>query len=191
MINYSSSKMHFPPAYIADENGKPMHSWRVLLLPYLEQEELYNRYSFDEPWDGPNNSKLHDEIVDFYHCSHDKAAAANETSYMVVVGKGTGFDGSNTVSSFDITDGCSKTLLVVEVKNSSTHWMEPVDITMDEAVVRYTESSTAGSCCNHSGTVNVSLFDGSTHSISVPADPKQLRNLIEIADGNFVDVVEL
>ena len=44
MQNYASANMHFPPAYVADENGKPMHSWRVLLLPYIEQDDLYNRY---------------------------------------------------------------------------------------------------------------------------------------------------
>ena len=48
----------FPPAYVADETGKPMHSWRVLILPFLEQKALYDQYRFDEPWDGPNNGKL-------------------------------------------------------------------------------------------------------------------------------------
>src|SRR5262245_60656054 len=48
----------FPPAYITDEDGRPMHSWRVLLLPYLDQHSVYRQYRFDEPWDGPNNSAL-------------------------------------------------------------------------------------------------------------------------------------
>src|SRR5262245_23624397 len=49
----------FPPAYLADAAGRPAHSWRVLLLPYLGYEELYKQYDFNEPWDGPNNSRLH------------------------------------------------------------------------------------------------------------------------------------
>ena len=58
--NYESANGHLPPAYIADENGNPMHSWRVLILPYIEgQQALFDRYDMDEPWDGPNNSKLH------------------------------------------------------------------------------------------------------------------------------------
>ncbi len=56
--NYHDDYGSFPPAYIPDKDGKPMHSWRVLLLPYLERRTLYEKYRFDEPWNGPNNRKL-------------------------------------------------------------------------------------------------------------------------------------
>ena len=56
--NYHQANGCFPPAYIADKNGKPMHSWRVLILPYLDRTILYKAYDFTEPWDGPNNKKL-------------------------------------------------------------------------------------------------------------------------------------
>ena len=55
---YRQANGCFPPAYIADKNGKPMHSWRVLILPYLDQDALYKAYDFTEPWDGPTNKKL-------------------------------------------------------------------------------------------------------------------------------------
>ncbi|MEZ6114117.1 MAG: DUF1559 domain-containing protein [Pirellulaceae bacterium] len=58
--NYHDTFKSFPPAYIADANGRPMHSWRVLILPFMEQRELYDQCRFDEPWDGPNN-QLHSE----------------------------------------------------------------------------------------------------------------------------------
>ena len=48
----------FPPAYITDENGKPMHSWRVLILPYLDYDSLYKQYDFKEPWNGPKNKQF-------------------------------------------------------------------------------------------------------------------------------------
>src|SRR5438067_8347058 len=48
----------FPPAYLADARGRPEHSWRVLILPYIEQKAVYNRYNFQEPWDGPHNREL-------------------------------------------------------------------------------------------------------------------------------------
>ena len=60
VANYHETYGCFPPAYVADRDGKPMHSWRVLILPFLEQRELYNAYNFAEPWDGPNNRKLAD-----------------------------------------------------------------------------------------------------------------------------------
>jgi len=56
--NYHDVFGCFPPAYIADSRGRPMHSWRVLILPFMEQVALYNAYHFEEPWDGPNNRKL-------------------------------------------------------------------------------------------------------------------------------------
>ena len=52
---YHQANGCFPPAYIADKNGKPMHSWRVLILPYLDYDDLYKAYDFSEPWDGPKN----------------------------------------------------------------------------------------------------------------------------------------
>ena len=55
LLAYEADHGQFPPAYIADENGKPMHSWRVLILPYLAEKSIYDAYDFTEPWDGPNN----------------------------------------------------------------------------------------------------------------------------------------
>jgi hypothetical protein len=60
--NYYSANGCFPPAYIADKNRRPMHSWRVLLLPYLGENRLYGMYHFDEPWDGPSNRALADRM---------------------------------------------------------------------------------------------------------------------------------
>ena len=58
VANYHDMYKCFPPAYVADESGRPMHSWRVLLLPFLSESELYNAYNFAEPWGSPNNRKL-------------------------------------------------------------------------------------------------------------------------------------
>ena len=56
--NYHDVYGVFPPAYIPDAQGKPKHSWRVLILPFLEEQGTYEKYDFDEPWDGPNNRAL-------------------------------------------------------------------------------------------------------------------------------------
>src|SRR5258708_3140815 len=88
--NYHDEFKCFPPAFVADANGRPMHSWRVLLLPYLDQAPLYANYQFDEPWDGPNNSKLADKILAVFNCpSEDHArdkSKATMASYVAVVG---------------------------------------------------------------------------------------------------------
>src|SRR5262249_35014844 len=85
--NYHDDYRSLPPAYIADAEGRPMHSWRVLILPYLEQKSLYDKYDFSEPWNGPNNSKLHDQIIQAFCCpSRPGKQPRTETSYVVVRG---------------------------------------------------------------------------------------------------------
>src|SRR5262245_23505539 len=49
---------HLPPAFVTGPDNRPWHSWRVLLLPFIDQAALYTRYKFDEPWDGPGNRTL-------------------------------------------------------------------------------------------------------------------------------------
>ena len=94
-LNYYHDKYGaFPPVFVPDADGRPMHSWRVLLLPYLQDarmDKLYQRYRFDEPWDGPNNSLLHSEQVAAYSCPSDdyRAYQSAWTSYLAVSGPGT------------------------------------------------------------------------------------------------------
>ena len=193
MLNYENANGHFPPAYIADENGKPMHSWRVLILPYLEQEALYKQYSLDEPWDGPNNSKLHDIVVPGFQCpAVGRGEQVTDTSYMVVTGKGTAFDGDHGTTFGEVSDGASYTVMILEVANSGTHWMEPVDISLEEALARFTDKSKVKDCCNHPrGCINVSLMDGSTHTITLPISAENLRAIATIDDGEAVDITDL
>ena len=192
MQNYAHENMHFPPAYIADETGKPIHSWRVLLLPHLGSEDLFMRYSFDEPWNGPNNSKLHDEVVSVYQCpSASRGEQGSNSNYVLTTGKGTAFDGGHETTGAEVVDGLSNTVLVVEVPNSNTHWMEPVDLPLDEALARFSDPDKAEQCCNHPGTFNISLMDGSTHSIGFPISAENLKALITIDGGEIVNIEDL
>jgi hypothetical protein len=113
------------PKNIYDKDGKPMHSWRVLLLPYLGEENLYGRYSFDEPWDGPENLRLVSEMPDIYRCPADSGSQYN-TSYLAITSTG----GLNTAFSND-DQSHDLRLWAVEVKNSGIIWMEPRDIDLD------------------------------------------------------------
>jgi hypothetical protein len=127
--NYADAYGSFPPPFIADEQGRPMHSWRVLILPFIDQKDLYSRYRFDEPWDGPNNRQLHSESIRLFNCTTrfpDEDSPL--TSYLAVVGPDTVWPESGTVRPQDVTNGLRNTLMVVEVGNSDVHWMEPRDL---------------------------------------------------------------
>ena len=191
MHKYEAANMHFPPAYIADENGKPMHSWRVLILPFLEREDLFERYSFDEPWDGPNNSKLHSEIVEVYRSPKDLDNPVNGSSYAVVAGQGTGFEGDHETKLVEVSDGMSNTLLLVEVRNPATHWMEPVDITLEAALVRFSDAPKAEASFDQVNEINVTLMDASTHTIECPVSAENLKALATIDGGEIVDITDL
>ncbi len=125
--NYHETYGSFPPAYVADATGKPMHSWRVLILPFLEQSTLYQSYSMAEPWDGPNNRKLLAQRPNIYACP-SRLGGPTLTSYVAIVGPKTAFPGSKTTKLGDIHDGPSGTILIAEVSNVDIAWTEPRDL---------------------------------------------------------------
>ena len=185
MLNYESANGHFPPAYIADENGKPMHSWRVLILPFIEQNSLFERYSMDEPWNGPNNRQLEKEISAVYQCpSHNRNGNSFDTSYCVVTGPGTMFDDDQAATFDDITDGASKTIVIMEVSRTQIHWMEPRDLTMNEALSEFGKNAEASESdsSNHPGVHVVAFVDGSGRTIERTIDQAELQSMFLIAD---------
>lgn len=153
-----------PPPYVSDARGRPMHSWRVLLLPFLDHQPLYDRYRFDEPWDGPNNSRLTKQSPDIYRCPADDddgpQGSEHETSYVVVVGPRTAFPADKCVSLRDITDYSSNTILVVEVQNSGIHWMEPRDLHVTQMARTINPAKGQGISSKHRGGANVVMADG-------------------------------
>lgn len=182
--NYYRKHGSFPPAFSTDANAKPLHSWRVHLLPYLEEQALYNQLRLDEPWDSPHNKKVLDsaDIPDVFSCPSDPESN-NDTNYVMVVGPGTISDGPNAVRREEIADGPEVTILVVEMANSGIHWAEPHDLKFNEMSFQINDPAGMSIRSNHPGVANVVLADGSVQSISENIDPKALKALITIAGG--------
>lgn len=131
--SYYEDHGSFPPAFIADETGKPKHSWRVLLLPYLGYDDLYKRYNFDQPWDGPDNRAIADEVCDIYG-SAIGPGGGTLTRFLAVVGPQTAWPGPHGVRRQDITDRLSETIVVLDCVASDIKWTEPRDLAFGDAL---------------------------------------------------------
>ena len=152
-----------------------MHSWRVLLLPYLEQHRLYDEYNFDEPWNGPNNRKLHNRVVECFSCPTDEPSIPGQTSYVAIVGAETAWPAPGKAKPEDFCDGKSDTLLIVEVANSGIHWMEPRDLDFSTMSFQINPSAGRGISSYHPGCAVVTYADGRTETMNKALDAKRLR----------------
>lgn len=187
--NYEGKYGTFPPAVVTDKHGKPMHSWRVLILPFLDRNDLYKRYRFNEPWNGPNNSQLLNEDVGIFYCPSDVRGTNDfHTSYVAVVGDRTVWPGTTSGSTKAVSqaDGTSRTLILVETHNSGIHWMEPRDISFDNCLIGIdgprARSLPRGEC-NHPGGSVVSFVDGHVEFLEDSVSATKMRELLTIDDG--------
>lgn len=183
--SYHDSYGSFPPAYIPDKTGEPMHSWRVLILPFLGEQELYDKYRFDEPWNGPHNSQLHAE-QSHYICYSGGL-------YVAVVGPYTVWPGAKATQLSDITDEPAKTIMVVESRNTDRHWMEPYDLQVDMMSINISEPSARSRGRPHHthrtwiwqsvySYAHVLTADGSVQRLKANTEPKTIKALLTI-DG--------
>jgi len=184
--SYEGTYGCLPPAYTADAQGKPMHSWRVLILPYMQEQSLYDQYDLAEPWDGPNNKKLHSTLVGVFSCPSDNKSPGTDTSYVAIVGPGTAWPGATSTSKQMVTDGLSDTILLVEVANSGIHWMEPRDLPIAavSAGINPTGGSPGGAISSeHPGVVNTVFMDGRCIPLAETMPADVLHALLTIRGG--------
>ena len=160
MHNYYSDNDSLPPAYTVDDDGNPLLSWRVAILPYLEQQDLYDQFHHDEPWDSEHNIQLLDQMPLLFKNPStagqpgwtDYVAPINDDS-VLVPGAGIDFDA--------VTDGTSATVMLMEVGASQqVPWTSPQDIEIE------TLESLDEIDNGHPGTVLIAMADGSVRAIS-------------------------
>jgi uncharacterized protein DUF1559 len=177
--NYHDAYGCFPPAYVADKQGRPIHSWRTLILPFVEFKPIYEEYRFDEPWNGPHNRKLAALQLALFQCPEVKHSNS-ETNYLVVVGPKTVFPGTKCVSISEITGGTTETILVVEVDNSGIQWAEPRDLSYVEAVRGINPKSGIGISSRHKqGGAQCAFADSSVRFLPNDYAPDDLPALID------------
>ncbi|WP_165219294.1 DUF1559 family PulG-like putative transporter [Aquisphaera insulae] len=181
--NYHSVHNSFPPAYSTDAAGKPLLSWRVLILPYLEQDTLFKEFHLDEPWDSPHNRPLIDRLPAVYRCAGlgDNPPPAGKTTYLTPRGEATIFPGATGTDIKSITDGTSCTIFVVDVPNDrAVTWSKPDDW---EIATGVDPKVLLG---RHNGGTNVLFADGSVQYFRDTISVETLKKLLTLNGGEVV-----
>ncbi len=180
MHNYADANNQFPPAAVCNRKGMPQLSWRVLILPYIEQNELYKQFKLDEPWDSAHNKKLIAKMPDVYRLPGDDRGST-KTYYRVFVGNGAAFDwvmGMRFPAAFP--DGTSNTIMVATGPEAVT-WTKPEELEYDPAK---DPTKLFGMVVN--GKTQAAFCDGSVHTRAKLPSKKSLRQFIERADGEVI-----
>jgi hypothetical protein len=175
MHNYAGAyESRVPPAASYDKSGKPLLSWRVLLLPFLGEADLYKQFKLDEPWDGPHNKKLLDKMPLVYLAPGQ--TPSGRTHYQVFTGKGTLFDGKKTIQIGRIPDGTSNTIFAAEAAKA-VPWTKPEDLAYDP------DKPFPKLGGLFPGGFHVVMADGSAHFLSEKISAETLHHAIQCDDG--------
>jgi type II secretory pathway pseudopilin PulG len=133
MQQYVYNHNRFPSAAICDRDGKPLLSWRVAILPFIDQGELYNQFHLDEPWDSEHNKQFLEKMPKIFLSTGQDGAKPGMTRYVVPTGKGTAFPSPDKATKVvDFTDGMSNTInLVAAEPGKAVPWTKPDDLAID------------------------------------------------------------
>lgn len=181
MHNFESAMGKFPSSVMVSKHGKK-YSWRIAILPFIEEQALYDQYRFDEDWDSPHNTEVTSQMPETFRHPNADPDSTN-SSWFLVVGEGTMYDTPETTRGFaGITDGTSNTIMAVEAKRN-IHWAKPEDISFNPERFKLGGYSEDGFLAT--------LADGSAHHFSNDVDPEVLKKFFTAADGNVVNLGDI
>ncbi len=171
----------FPPAFTVDAEGNRLHSWRSLILPYLDQKTLYDKIDFSKPWDDPVNAGVRKASLPSYRCP-STLIPDNHTGYAVIVGEGFAFSPTGPQSLSEFKDRQEDTVMVIELPiNRSYEWMEPRDGTEADFVV-----TTPMLVRSQPGGLHAAFADGAVRFIRDNTPQGILRALLTISGGEEI-----
>jgi prepilin-type processing-associated H-X9-DG protein len=183
--HYERAYGALPPAFTVDAQGRPLHSWRTLILPYLEQVRLYQSIDLSKPWYDPANARALETAPPVFRCP-ESTAPKNTTTYLASVGPNSCLLPRVPRRLADVTDPHEQTLMVFEAgEDRAVPWMAPADA--DELLVVSLRTTTS---LHHQGGTHASFVDGSVKFLKPSTSASVLRALITIAGGDNETIIE-
>jgi prepilin-type processing-associated H-X9-DG protein len=174
--NYEDVHGAFPPACTVDAAGRRLHSWRTLILPYLEADQLYRSIDLSKPWDDPANARALEAMPSTFRCP-TAAGPKYVTTYLANAAAGGFLVPGKPRRLAEITDPLSSTLMVIEADDArAVPWMAPIDA--DESLILSLVPETK---FQHAGGMNVGLVDGSVRFLKASVTAPVRRALISIS----------
>jgi hypothetical protein len=181
---YHDTYGSFPPAVTKNAAGQPMHSWRVLILPFLDGGPRDLDYRLDEPWDSPHNSRVTATTPEVFRCpGNDRGAKFGTTHYLAIDGPQSVLNSQQPARLQDILDGPGGTMMVVEGRDPAAHWAQPRDL----EIGRGTGFGPDGMSSDHPDGFHAVMADGTVRFISYWTGAEGLRGLSTIDGGETVD----
>lgn len=182
LLNYHDVYESFPPAYTLNEDGQPLHSWRTLILPFLEQQHLYESIDLSKPWDDPANAEAFQTAIPAYVCP-STTIEQTDTTYTGIAGPDACLPLMWSRPIFEITDGTSDTVMVIEAaEQDAVHWMNPQDVG-----VQFLLSFNPDSELDHEGGTHALFADGSVQFLSAEMSSEARLALVTVAGGETID----
>jgi Protein of unknown function (DUF1559) len=179
MHNYHDSFGGFPPVAICDKKGKPLLSWRVSILPFIEQDALYKEFKLDEPWDSDHNKKLLAKMPRVYMIPDTAKPGQTKTHYRVFYGNGAAFDLLLPGRFQDFQDGTSNTGMCFEAAEA-VEWTKPDDLEFDPKKDPRPLLRFVNDVCQ------VAFADGSVRALSKKISEETLRAIITRSGGEVL-----
>jgi hypothetical protein len=187
MHNYHDTHQHMPLQASRDADGRPLLSWRVHVLPYVDQMELYEKFRLDEPWDSEHNLPLSRNVPQpFVSRANPELAKEGKTRFQLPLGEGLPASVDEKLTFRLITDGMSNTVAVVEAPaDRAVIWTKPDDLDIDlEDPLR----SLVGELGND---FLGAMYDGSVRSFQKSLGNETIRKILTHAGGEALGRDEL
>ena len=181
LLNYEQMYRTFPPPYTTDAAGRRLHSWRTLILPFIEENALYKKIDLTRAWDDPANASALRSMPSVYRCPA-VTDGENTTCYLALVGTDYAFSPDHPRKVTAFADGTSNTLMIMEAApGSAVPWMAPRDA--DLATMLSIRKDTPS---NHDGGINVAFADGSVRFMKSSTDLRERLIRLTIRGGEQV-----